>query len=579
MKNISYFLTSLPLILFFHAFSLHAEKPQVTIVLVVDQLAYHYISKLKQYLQFGIKDFLDNGIVYTNAIHPHGLPATATGHTALNTGTYAHYHGIVNNEWLNVNGQSIPADKDPSPDAAVFSPTGLYDYNKSACNIMVDGLSDQAMLSNDNEKTINVFSISLKSRAAIGMAGKLGKAVWFDSASRSFTSSKAYFNELPEWVTCYNKNSKIDTIQSITWKLRFPKNSPAYQFKYAQNYDFAGLEPRAGKKILTPKTTDQYKDPIETNPFGNQICLDLALQCIKNHIPKKSTDSILLWISLSCLDIVGHQFGPDCLETIDMVYHIDKQLQTFMKRITKHVGKNKVLFVLTADHGSEPIPEILAQKGIPSRRLPINAWISEINELISKKLSISSLITTQFYAPYFYFNESVFSQLDQPQKEVAYSLIKEFLMSKEGVKKVWSYQELEQASFENNALENYFKQQLYPGRSGQVIIQTDPYNQLNSYPKGTDHCTPYEANTHVPIIIYQHGTYEGKVIDQKVWTLQLANTLAHILEVPRPSASIFDPLPGIIEQTDGCLLPYRHYRTGSSQRVSSPTKCIKDTIN
>src|SRR5258708_31371875 len=80
---------------FFYAFS--AQKPKITIIFVVDQMAYSYIPKLRSNFQYGFKTLLDNGINYTNAYHPHGMPATATGHTALSTGTFAKDHGIIAN--------------------------------------------------------------------------------------------------------------------------------------------------------------------------------------------------------------------------------------------------------------------------------------------------------------------------------------------------------------------------------------------------------------------------------------------------------------------------------------------------
>jgi arylsulfatase A-like enzyme len=234
-----------------------------------------------------------------------------------------------------------------------------------------------------------------------------------------------------------------------------------------------------------------------------------------------------------------------------MVYQLDKQLKQFMRHVAKQVDVNNTLYVLTADHGIEPIPEILAQKGIPARRLPLTDWIPELNTLISDELSIPPLIYSKFYPPYLYFNQIIFNQLDQRQQDIAITLIKNYLMSKKGIKKVWSYEELDHASLHHESLEYFFRQQLYPGRSGTIIIQTDPYNQLGSHTTGTDHSTPYRPNTHVPLIIYQPGKYEYKTIDQKVWTLQLANTLAHILKVPRPSASTFEILPGIATGTKG----------------------------
>ena len=78
-------------------------------------------------------------------------------------------------------------------------------------------------------------------------------------------------------------------------------------------------------------------------------------------------------------------------------------------------------------------------------------------------------------------------------------------------------------------------------------MQTYPYVIITNFPTGLSHKTPYEYDTHIPLILYQAGQIEGKKIYQKVWGLQLANTLAQILRVQKPSASTFDALPGIFD--------------------------------
>jgi len=415
-----------------------AQKPLLTVVIVIDQFAHHYLRTLKPYLKYGFKTLLDNGIVYANSYYPHALPATATGHASLNTGTYAKNHGIINNEWFDVDGKPVNSDDDTAVDAAVFSPDGFYNYGKSARNIMVDGVSDQICLQNNPNQTTDVFAISLKSRAAIGMAGKLGKALWLDSASRFFTSSKAYFAEIPDWVSQFNKKAKLNKLKTIFWKTSYPRNSAAYEFKNIDNHEFTGCPAIAGTQIPASINNKQYEDPLQRSPLGSQICLDFALECINNHLTKKSKNSMLLWVSLSSLDLVGHAFGPNALETIDMIYHLDKQLHYFMHRITKKFGKQNVLYVLTADHGIEPIPEIAALEGLPARRLMLGDWIPEINALIAKELSpspVRPLLRTAFHAPYLYFDMTVFNKLDHQQKNRAIEIIKQYLMKKTGHKK------------------------------------------------------------------------------------------------------------------------------------------------
>ena len=89
--------------------------------------------------------------------------------------------------------------------------------------------------------------------------------------------------------------------------------------------------------------------------------------------------------------------------------------------------------------------------------------------------------------------------------------------------------------------------QVFPGRSGQIIVQTYPDNVITKHARGTSHKTPYENDTHVPLILYQPGKFEYKKIRKKVWTLQLPNTISKILNIPKLPASTFEVLPGIFE--------------------------------
>src|SRR5437667_251810 len=89
---------ALVLFLFFsstHRLLSNNNSPKLTIIIVIDQFAYDYFYKLSPYFKHGLKYLIENAVVYTNAYHPHGYPATAAGHAALNTGAYAKDHGFI----------------------------------------------------------------------------------------------------------------------------------------------------------------------------------------------------------------------------------------------------------------------------------------------------------------------------------------------------------------------------------------------------------------------------------------------------------------------------------------------------
>ena len=536
----------------------YTKPPQLTIIFVIDQFAYHYLPKLEKYLNGGIKHLLDNGVNYTNAYYPHAMPETATGHAALNTGTFAKDHGFIANSWFDTEGKHIECDDDNDiENTAVFAKEGLYNYGKSPKNIMVDGISDQLMLQSQSYAYNQVFALSLKSRAAISTANKLGKAIWFDKKTGFFTSSKAYFDQLPDWLVQFNKEKKVDQLKYVQWKSFYPQNSSAYAFYNINNYSFARHSssilsrdiPIRSNITLDNAYENDYKlyNFFQLTPHANQLLLDLAKECIQQNLTTQKDDKFLLWISLSSLDKIGHKFGPESMEVIDMIYHLDHQIKQFMHFVHNQVNQEDVLFVLTADHGVDPIPELLHKQNFkPAFRIIEEQLIQKINTLIHTKYNLTNLVAIKNQQVFL--KKTIFTSLEITKQKTIINEIKIFLKQQPGIKNVWTFDELMNTSFEPHAIEAFFKKQLYPGRSGLLTFQTFPYSFPTRHEKGTGHKTPYEWNTHVPLIFYQKGTFENKRIHTRIWMLQVANTLAHILNIPKPSASTFELLPGLIEE-------------------------------
>jgi predicted AlkP superfamily pyrophosphatase or phosphodiesterase len=579
MKKAS-FSKIIKLFLTFTAIILHVESkpPKLTVIFVIDQFAYHYIPKIKPHLTGGINELFKKGIFYKNAYVPHSHPSTACGHVTLATGTVPKTHGIIGNGWPTSTGKTVKYEKlGVGPEHAVFSPNGLYNYSKSAKNIMVDGLSDQFKRHNlpwrhNPPCRHNVFAISHKSRAAIGIAGKLGKAIWFDYNGRQFTSSKAYFKKLPTWIKNFNKKYMADKIpETLTWKTFYKENQPAeaqppmYDFCNALSYKFAAhpfsLLNRPFNKIKSwIKSTcslknidarkavshgDYSKLYIKT-PHANQHLLDLAKACLEKNL---TNDQFILWLSLSPLDPLGHYYGPDSKETIDLLYHLDWQIKQFMKYLHKKVPPKDILYVLTADHGVMPIIEILQKRGTASHegmknthRIDEKKIIEKLNKYIKDRHNTKNVIS-HYANSCFYVNKKVFYNSKKETRAEIAKTVKTVLKKEPGIKEVWTFDELNKLNVEPGSIDSFFKNQIYKNRSGEFICKCHPYCTITKHAFGTHHRTPYEYDTHVPLVIYRKGVLQKKTIVEKVFTTQIASRLAKILDIPKPPASTVKPLP------------------------------------
>ncbi len=529
--------------------------PKLVVVVVIDQFAHHYLRKLSPYLCDGFKFLLQQGTSYENAHHPHGAPSTAPGHAGIGTGTIPYDHGIILNGWIDERGNKITFGDDDDPKAALLSKNAAPGEGKSARHMLVETLSDRAILSSTAQRPFTVFSLSYKARAAIGMGGSKGNAIWFDAPSGQFTSSKTYFEKLPDWVEQFNKEHEISKLTSMTWNLRFDADSQAYNFPFINNREYAtytcklagntfGINQQAS--CLSPDI-DDADDFAEVHgpslflktPAANKLLLDFAQTCLTQNFSQAGNGTFLLWVSLSSLDMLGHKYGPDSLEMIDMIYHLDQQLGDFIKFCQNQGGKRDTLFVLTADHGVEPIPEILQLKGLSlSRRIQAKPLMKKMNTYLQKKYGIEKAVA-YFKVNQFYLNTKTVPAHEKPK---ILRILKKYLLKQQGIKKVWTRDELIASYYRPDQLECLFKNQCHPSRSGDLICMVQPFTTLTKHETGAAHRTPYNHDTHVPLIFYQEG-YKPRTINTKVWVPQLPVTLAHIMGIPKPAAARYGRLP------------------------------------
>jgi predicted AlkP superfamily pyrophosphatase or phosphodiesterase len=539
------------LVFFFYTTHIYAEKtinkpPAITIVFVIDQGAYSYIPKLEKYFKYSFKSLLKNGCVCQQAHHPHSVPETTPGHHAISTGTLPKYHGAVFNSWVGDSYQKVNYETDCSGKAAVFNNTKCPD-GVSSHHTKVDGLTDQFMeLANDNS-AYAAYAFSIKKHPVVSCANRLGKAFWYDPSIPGFTSSKAFFDHMPSWVEQFNKKYHADFTKPLNWQTMYDINGPAYDFPFAKEYRYAGAPCSmiTGDPKLFTEAKISQQDLFLRSPASADALFNFAHKTMR-ELKKEGKKKLLFWVSISNLDLCGHIYGPDSVECMDIWYHLDKQIADFMGHANKLFGKKNILYVLTSDHGICPIPEITAQKGYNlARRMHAPDFIKGMNALIADKYQLVDFV--KVYEPtFFVLDKEALLKLSPDQRFHVMHDLKTYLLKQPGIKKVWTRDEIAGLSFEASELEQFYKNHLYKDRNGDLIVMTEPYCLLTNYPQGTSHSSPYSYDTHVPLILYQAGRIQKKIIHEKVWVPQLPVTIARILGINRPSAATYAALPGIV---------------------------------
>lgn len=525
------------------------KEPNVVIVFVIDQFPFYYLTRHQHNFKHrGFSRFTKEGTFYTKAYHAHGVPETTPGHASMSSGVFPAQHGATSNRWFK-DGRTIEFSVDESKHATqINAPASASGH--SPHHLDVDTISDQMGIHQANKHVYKAYSVGIKPTATIATAGQKTPAFWFNRFHGGFTTSRHYMPELPQWVKNFNEQSGIKKLKKTSWDLCFDRNHDAYDYPLINNYDFAALPYRlAGNQdiLIDRHTDDPYVNYLRT-PAANKLVLDFATSCVKNVYKKKTNEKLLLWVCLSPLDLTGHMYGPESLEIVDFIYHIDRQLDQCMTNIEQFLGDHHVTFILTADHGIQSIQELSMLRGIPqARRIIAKDLMAKINDRIEREFGTKDFLG-KFESTYFVYNEAAAEELeDAGWLDDAEAMAKSILMAEPGIKQVWTYEELKKISCTPFSHEQFYKNHLVHGRLGDLIVQPKPYCLLTNYPTGCSHNTPYEYDTHIPLGFYQKGI-PAKKIRRSVFVAQLAPTIAQMLKIPAPSASLLDPLPHMLVQ-------------------------------
>lgn len=528
-------------LLFFSAFPIYAQitPPKLIVQIVVDQLRGDLIGQhIKQYGDGGFNYLLNHAIDFHNAYHPHANTTTCAGHATISTGSYPSLHGIVDNEWYDrKTHKMVYCMADPKSPVLPTIHTKKPIEGRSPHNLKTSTLSDEIMLAHRGRS----FGVSLKDRAAITLGGHTGKAFWFDKTNGGFVSSTYYYSNYPQWVQAWNKDYKA---KEYHWNLGQDKanymNAKTPVFKH----DYQSFGQTFPHHIVNPPSEEYYKW-LSRTPLADQLTEDFAEQLIINEqLGKSEGQTDYLGLSFSAVDAIGHQFGPNSIESEDNLLELDKTLTKLLKAIDKQVGLDNTLIILTADHGVSDGPSFLkAHKFIQIK--PIDTVVSEhfVRELLKNRFKLPPEALMSITPPYLYLDHDLLEKNLLNVAEVS-RYVAEALNHQNGVFRAYP---LPVSGVEPDWLSAKVNRMAYPYRSGDVYMVQPPYQ---SRPQDAEdrvaHGSPWRYDSYVPML-FVNARFKPQRIFREVHTTDIAPTLSALLSIKEPSAAVGIPLEEVLK--------------------------------
>ncbi len=390
-----------------------------------------------------------------------------------------------------------------------------------------------------------VFAVGLKESSAILSAGHAANAAyWFDNITGTWMSSSYYLDTLPIWVNDFNAMKFSDTYLNSTWNTLRPikdySDCLPDSNSFEKGFDNVNYFPYDLKKIRSKNSTGSPKDYslLRETPFGNSLTTDFAIRLLqKEHLGKGDVTDYLS-ICYAATDYIGHRFGPSSVEMGDAILRLDDDIKRLLTYVNDSIGKKNVLIYFTAAHGISEIPAVLEKDRIPSGYFNQNQALQLIRSYLNAVYGEGDWVKG-FSERQIFLNRTLIEDarlsLDEVQKKVS-----RFLVQFTGVAAAYPYSAFEANDFGNGNLKRIINN-FSPQRSGDVIVILNPGWVEKDEDYVTNYNSPYEYDSHVPLIWYG-WTVNRETVTRQVNMTDIAATLSTLCKVPYPNACTGEPM-------------------------------------
>ena len=495
--------------------SAYNARPKLVVVIVIDQFRGDYLERYRdEFGDAGFRLLLDRGAYFSNCNYNYANTRTAPGHATLFTGAYTLGHGILGNEWW-----------DPAKKAMVTSveddTTKLLGVNgnkpgASPHNLMADTLGDELKLATQGKA--RVFAISLKDRAAVLPGGFAADgAYWIEPERGDWITSTYYRKDIPQWVLDFNAR-QINKYWNRDWK------------------DAQGVLLRSTAHRKKKDGTEAgFYEVVGSTSLANEYELEFARNLILYENVGRGPATDLLAISLSANDILGHQVGPDSPEMHQMALDLDRDLADFFDFLGHQIGLADTWIALSADHGVATLPEQVEKLHIPAATLDRSKIEAEVNRAIAAKFAhghAAAYVKSDY--PLFWLDDQAFAALHIPERE-AEQAVGEAAERAAELRGFYTKWQLAAGDAPDTTLGHKYLNSYSPEGSWYVMGVPEIYTV--GFAGGTDHVSPYNYDTHVPLAFYglpfQPGTYRTSVEP-----VDMAVTLSSLLGINAPTHAV-----------------------------------------
>lgn len=522
--------------------------PKLAVLIYIDQMRGDYLARWRPlFVEGGLKRLCDDGAWYQDCHYPLANTLTGPGHATVAAGCCPEVHGIVANEWFVARrGEEVSCvgdDRYPLVPPQKPKPKQKKPKGVAPTRLRAPVIGDAVKRAGGK-----VVALSIKDRSAVLPAGQKPDAVYWATDEGQFVTSTFYRDAAHPWVRDFNASRFVERWRNGQWRrLRDdldyarwsgPDDGPGEGSGTRQGRTFPHpFEGAPGKKDkVEPK---DYYTAVNTSPAGNEVLFELARRALKAERLGRGKGPDLLSLSFSSNDLVGHAWGPDSQEVLDITLRTDVMIKELLELLDAQVGEGRYVVVLTADHGVCPLPEAAKPRGKDGGRVESKDFKKAADEYLAGALGGEKRAEGDKSAPGWVASLSGnMLYLDHRKVKAkghtvaaAAARLAAWAVKQPGIQAALTRAAL--AAETDDPLVRQWRRSFHPDEAGDVMLVVKP-GWYFSGKTGTTHGSPHEYDTHVPLVVYGPGVKAG-VRKGRVSPEAAAAVVARALGVAAPA--------------------------------------------
>ena len=535
------------------------QIPRLIVIVTVDQMRPDFLTRFAPAIKKsvsgrteGLLSFHQNGAWFSQAFTAGAPTVTAAGHASICSGSNPAKHGIVGNEIFDkVKQRGVASTLDEG--AEILRTPGILPSDPLA-RAPSEGVSGRRMKNSTLADVLLKWSggksksvaVSIKDRGAVYCGGQSPAGVyWYDYKSGSMVGSSAYAKALPDWVNQFNRNRQPDL--GFVWKpllsideMRQSLSSEAERMSFAVRSPLSqwlgdGFPYKPKKEDSSGIGARQF---FQYTPAAVDYLFDFALESIRRERlgchsrneaePCKSPrHPDLLTLSVSTPDLVGHAFGPESPEVMDIYLNLNKSVERFKASLSHTLGADQVLFVISSDHGVQSLPEVRLSQGASSGRMIVKELQSSLEKALAQAWGegpwIQALITGEIH-----FKRESFEKQKKSLSD-AVALLREHVKSIPGARGLVSRDEILKGGTPELDL---YRRGHDPERSGDAVVLLQA-GWVQDSRNAANHGTAFDEDSRIPILFSGWQIRQGVEVTEIARADDIAPTVLGLLGIAK----------------------------------------------